>query len=609
MMDVGRHPKIKLLANSEVENVTGYVGNFSVTVRQKARYVQEGVCNSCGECVKVCPVITPDEYQQGFSSRKAIYLPFGQAVPSCYLIDMKSCLGINPIACGKCADVCEQKCIDYDMKDELIKLDVGAIIVATGMEVYDPTEMDEYCYREYPNVITSMEFERLICASGPTDGHFVRPSDQKRPRRIGFIQCVGSRSHSVKGSPYCSNVCCMNTVKDTLLLHDHYPDVECKVFYIDIRAFGKGFEDLFMRSKQAGVKYIRGLPGEIREDSVSKNLTLTAENTTIGRVEEHEFDMVVLSVGVLPRQDNDKIKELLTLSRTADGFYMESHPKLKPVDTPTAGVFLAGCAEGPKDIKDSVTQASASAARAGILLSKGEIKAAAITAVVDVDLCNACGVCEMVCPYRAIVVDAKNKVKAQVITAACAGCGTCGAACTRGAITLRHFTDAQYYTQIDSILEQDPMEKVVVFACKWCSYSGGDFAGVSRLQYPESPRLIRTMCSGRVDEEFVKYAFHKGAPVVLVSGCHYADCHYINANRQTVKRVQKLWDFLERNHIRPERLQLEWISAAEGQKFAKVMKRMEELRSKVTKEEVAETVRILTELEKNKAEKKVAAGV
>lgn len=360
MMDVGRHPKIKLLTNSEVENVAGYVGNFSVTVRQKARYVQEGVCNSCGECVKVCPVITPDEYRQGFSSRKAIYLPFGQAVPSCYLIDMKSCLGINPIACAKCADVCEQKCIDYDMKDELIKLDVGAIIVATGMEVYDPTEMDEYCYREYPNVITSMEFERLICAGGPTDGHFVRPSDQARPKRIGFIQCVGSRAHSAKGSPYCSNVCCMNTVKDTLLLHDHYPDVECKVFYIDIRAFGKGFEDLFMRSKQAGVKYIRGLPGEIREDAVSKNLTLTAENTTTGRVEEHEFDMVILSVGVLPRQDNDKIKELLTLSRTADGFYMESHPKLKPVDTPTAGVFLAGCAEGPKDIKDSVTQASAS---------------------------------------------------------------------------------------------------------------------------------------------------------------------------------------------------------------------------------------------------------
>lgn len=603
-MDAGRHPLIELMTYSEVEEVSGYVGSFKVKVRKKARYVDEEVCNCCGECVKVCPVSVPDEYQMGFSSRKAIYLPFGQAVPSTHLIDMEACLGINPIACGKCSEVCEQNCIDFDMKDEFVDVEVGVIIVATGMDVYDPTEMDEYCYTEYDNVITSMEFERLICAGGPTEGHFIRPSDHKRPMRIGFIQCVGSRSHSAIGNPYCSNICCMNTVKDTLLLADHYPDVECKVFYIDIRAFGKGFEDLYIRSKEAGVKYIRGLPGEIREDAKTKNLVLTVENTTTSQVEEHELDLVVLSVGVIPRQDGDGIKELFTLSRTADGFYMESHPKLKPVDTPTAGVYLAGCAEGPKDIKDSVTQASAAAARSEILLNKGSIKAAAITSVVDDDLCTGCGVCGPVCPYGAIIVDPKTKAKAQVIEAACAGCGNCGAACRFGAITMRHFTDAQILAQIDSILEEDNMEKVVVFACNWCSYAGGDFAGISRLQYPESPRLIRTMCSARVDEEFVKYAFRKGAGMVLVSGCHYTDCHYISANRQTVKRVQRLWDFLERNKTRPERLQLEWISAAEAQKFAKVMRRIEEMRKQVTEEEVEETMKTLTALEKKMRAKK-----
>jgi heterodisulfide reductase subunit A len=222
MMDVGRHPKIEMMTFSEVESVTGYIGNFQVVVRKKATYVDNKQCNSCGECVKVCPVAVPDEYQMGFSSRKGIYIPFPQAVPSSYLIDMKTCLGNNPIACAKCQDVCEKKCIDFDMQDEFVTLDVGAIIVAVGNDVYDPTELDEYGYRSFPNVITSMEFERLICASGPTDGHFVRPGDREPPKSVGFIQCVGSRSRK-RGNPYCSNICCMNTIKDTVLLKDTTP--------------------------------------------------------------------------------------------------------------------------------------------------------------------------------------------------------------------------------------------------------------------------------------------------------------------------------------------------------------------------------------------------
>jgi heterodisulfide reductase subunit A len=602
MMDAGRHPRITLMAYSEVEDVKGFVGNFHVTVRKKARYVDENECTACAECEKVCPVVKPDEYQMGFSSRKAIYLPFAQAVPSSYILNMDDCLGNNPIACGKCLEVCDKKCIDYDMQDEFVEIDVGSIICAIGMDVYDPTELDEFAYTRFSNVITSMEFERLICAGGPTEGHFIRPSDQTRPKRIGFIQCVGSRSEK-KGNPYCSNICCMNTVKDTLLLHDHYPDIENKVFYMDIRAFGKGFEDLYKRSKEAGTKYIRGIPGDIREDPVTKNLILTVENTTTGTVEDHELDLVVLSVGVIPRIDGSRVKQQLTLSEAQGGFFMEAHPKLKPVDAPTRGIFFAGCSESPKDVKDSVTQASAAAARAQILLNAGEISIEAITSVIDHEKCTACGLCVKVCPYNAIRMD-KDTRKVSIIEAACAGCGTCAAECRFDAISMRHFSDDQYLAQVTSILEKNPIEKIVVFACNWCSYSGGDNAGVARLQYPSNVQLIRTMCSGRVDEKFVIEAFRNGAPIVLVSGCHFADCHYIDANRWTQKRVYRLWDKLEKLGIRPERLQLDWISAAEGQKFARVMKEVEELRKQVTQEEIDHTVKVLNEEMAKKKEKK-----
>jgi heterodisulfide reductase subunit A len=604
MMDVGRHPRIELLAYSEVEHVSGFIGNFNVLIRKKARFVDETACTACGDCVRDCPVSVPDEYQQGLSSRKAIYIQLPQAVPSAYLIDMEHCLGNNPIACGKCQAACEKQCIDFDMQDKMINLEVGTIIVATGMDVYDPTEMDEFGYRSFENVITSMEFERLICAGGPTEGHFVRPTDHQLPKKIAFIQCVGSRSAKL-GRNYCSNICCMNTVKDTLLLADHYPGVECKVFYMDIRAFGKGFEDLYMRSKEAGVQYIRGIPGDVWEDPKTKGLYLSVEDTTRGRTEVHEADMVVLSVGVEPRKDSKALQQLLTLSSSADGFLLESHPKLKPVDSPTRGIFYAGCVESPKDVKDSVTQASAAAARSSIILNAGKVKIEAITAMLDKEKCNFCGVCARVCPYHAIEPpDKKTGFYPNIIQAACAGCGTCGAECSVDAITMRHFTDQQIIAQIDSILERNPMEKIVTFACNWCSYAGGDLAGTSRIQYPTNAQLIRTMCSGRVDEKFILYAFGHGAPLILVSGCHFSDCHYINAVTWTQRRIEKLWNKLERLGIRPERLQLEWISAAEGQKFARVMRELENLRQQVSEKEVKETMEILRkEAEKERAKK------
>ena len=584
---------------SEVEDISGYVGNFRAKVRQRARFVDKKTCTACGKCAEVCPVLLPDEFQQGFSSRKAAYIPFPQAVPASYVIDMKHCLGNNPVACAKCIDACEKQCIDLHMEDKIVELNVGTIIVATGMGVYDPTALDEYGYTKYENVVTSMEFERLICGAGPTSGHLVRPSDQKTPKRIGFIQCVGSRTDN-RGNPYCSNVCCMNTIKNSLLIHEHYPDAEIYVFYMSLRAFGKGFEDLLRRSKESGVYYIRGLPGEVREDPRTKDLRVRVENTTTTQVEQYDLDMVILSVGLVPGEGLKPLASLLHLSQTSDGFLMEAHPKLRPVDAPTPGIFFAGCVESPKDVKDSVTQAGAAAARSSILLNAGTIKSEAIKAVVDLVKCNSCGVCARVCPYGAIQVDVKAKAGAKVVTAACAGCGTCAAECRFDAITMQHFTDAQILAQIDAALEEESEKKIIAFLCNWCSYGGGDLAGVSRLKYPATQRFIRTMCSGRVDEKFILYALEKGAPMVLLSGCHLADCHYINANHWTMRRADKLWDRLDKLGIRPERLQLEWISSAEGAKFSKVMWDLEEMRQKVTPEEIEHTRRVLSEYRQSK---------
>ncbi len=591
MTDVGRHPRIKLLTMSEVMDLKGYVGNFDVRILKRARYVDEKECTACGECIKVCPVVRPDEFNLGLSSRRAVFSPFPQAVPSAYVININECLGHNPVVCAKCVEVCDKGCINFHMSDEEIVEKVGSIIVATGMEVYDPTELDEYGYTRFENVLTSLEFERLVNAGGPTNGKLIRPTDRKRPRSVGFVQCVGSRS-SRKGSEYCSNVCCMNTVKSTLVLKEHYPDIDIKVFYIDIRAFGKGFEDLYKRSRRLGVQYLRGLPGTIEEDE-NQGLRVAAENTATGRLDIYNLDMLVLAVGMKPASSTQRLQEMLGLQLTPDGFFLEAHPKLQPVDAATRGIFYAGCAESPKDIKESVTQASAAASRAVRLMHKGEITTEAITSEVITDRCKSCGKCAEVCPYNAITVEIKKKLPAVVNTAACAGCGTCAAECPFDAITMNHFTDTQILTQVKALLEENPEEKILAFACNWCSYAGADYAGVSRLQYPPNVRLIRTMCSGRVDEKFIWDGFLKGAPVVLVSGCHIGDCHYIDANHWTERRVEKVRKKMSKLGIRPERLQLEWISAAEGVHFCELMRRMEAFRQSVTSEEIAETINLL----------------
>ncbi len=599
MSEVGRHPNIELLTLSEVKEVGGHIGNFRVKVLKKARYVKSE-CTSCGDCITACPQLSPDEFNAGLSIRHAIHIPFPQAVPSTFMIDMEQCLNNQGIvACDRCYQACATKCIDFADRNQTIELEVGTIVVATGVDVYDPTALTELGYGKFPNVITTLEFERLINAGGPSAGELIRPSDRKRPMKVAFLQCIGSRSK--RSNHYCSNVCCMNTIKDALLIKEHWPEIDISVFYIDIRAFGKGFEDLFQRARREGVRFVRGIPGEIIEDFHTGNLTLLGENTLLGKPYRTSMDLVILSVGIKPQKNAAEIQRLLNLACDTDGFFMEAHPKLRPVDTTTGGVFLAGAAEGPKDIKDSVTQASAAASRANILMSKGEVKIPATTAQIYRDKCNACGLCARVCPYHAIE-GSKEQGYYHVIQAACQGCGACVSECRFGAIDQTHFTDEQIVSQIDCVLAGNPQDKILAFACNWCSYAGADFAGVGRMQYPTNVRIIRTMCSARVNPKWLERAFLGGIGAILVSGCHPADCHYNNANKHTATRIERFWKRMDKIGVNRDRLRLAWVSAAEGAQFARVIHEMSDGINKLTSRQIEDSIEKFRKFLTKKAE-------
>ena len=560
MSDVGNHPNIELLAYSEVEGIEGYTGNFNVRVRKKARYVTDE-CNGCGECWNVCPVITKNEFDRGLGSRRAIYIPFPQAVPLIATIDMDSC-----IKCGLCEDVCEREAIDFDQKDEIMDINVGSIIVATGFDDYHPDE--RLGYGKYDNVITGIDFERLINASGPVQGRFTLRNG-KKPESVAFIQCVGSRNEE---NPYCSNVCCMYAMKQATQIKEKYPDCEIYILYMDIRAFGKDYEEFYERLRNRGVIFVRGRPSRVVKNKSNDKLIIRVDDTIGGEIREIEVDVVILSAGLIPRSDSKEMQQKLNIGSTADGFFMESHPKLRPVDTPTDGVFLAGTAQGPKDIPASVAQARAAAMGASIPLVRGYVEVDPIIAEVDKEKCISCGLCAKYCPYKAIKHEENKPV--EIMEAACKGCGTCVAICPVGAIQQRGFTDEQIMSQIEEALRRNPEDKILTFLCNWCSYGGADTAGVSRFKYPENTIAIRVMCSGRVSEKFVDRAFELGAGMVLVSGCHPADCHYISGNLNCKERMDRYIKKLESKGIDPRRFRLEWISASEGKQFADLMNEM-----------------------------------
>jgi len=572
MVDAARHPNITLLTYAQVQNVSGYIGNFQVQVLKQPRYVIPERCNGCGLCPEVCPIEIPNEFEEGIAPRKAIYVPQPQAVPLIYTIDIDNC-----IKCYKCVDACGKlHAIDFSQQPEEVTLDVGTIVVATGYDVWDPSPIEEYGYGRSENIITALELERLIGESGPTAGRCTRPSDGEIPSSVAFIQCVGSRDS--RYHEYCSGFCCMYTIKNALVFKEKYPDTEVSIFYIDIRTPSKGYEEFYLRARNEGILFIQGRPSQITEDLETKNLIVRAENIELDQLVELETEMVVLSTAAVPRNEATTLGQALTIPNDPSGFYMEYHPKLKPIDTPSEGIFLAGAAQGPKDIPASVSQGSAAAGRAGRIMVADTWLIEPIVAHVWPDRCinttKKCAICADKCPYNAIVVEPDKP--SEIITAMCHGCGACVAECPHNAITQMHFSDVQILAQMHAVLADKPEEKILALMCHWCSYGGADTAGVSHFKYPSSSRGIRVMCSARMDTDFIFEAFRLGAGMVLASGCHEQDCHYITGQQHAAKRFNKIPRRIERMGISPERFRVEWISAAEGAKYARVITEMDE---------------------------------
>jgi heterodisulfide reductase subunit A len=588
MVDCARHPNITIFASSDLVKVDGYVGNFKVKIRQNPRYVLPDKCTGCGECKDACPIEYPNSWDLNLGTRKAISVPFDQTVPLIYGINRDYC-----IECYKCTEACgERQAIDFNQKPQEVEIEVGAIIVSTGFDVYEPYDMPLLGYGKYPNVITSMEFERLILAAGPTGGKVLRQSDGQKPHRIAFIQCVGSRDKT--HYPYCSNFCCMYTLKHVVQLKEKYKeDVEVYVFYMDIRSPGKGYEEFYDRARERGVNFIRGRVSRIDEDPTTHNLMLHSEDSMLGIPIEVEADMVVLATAAIPKKGSEDVARILNISRDSNGFFMEAHPKLKPLDAPTDGIFFAGSCAGLKDIPYSVSQGSGAASRAATVISKKTWKIEPIISVIDAEKCQKCGLCVSKCPYGAIRQE-KGQV-AEVITASCHGCGTCVAECPHDAISQRHFTDEQIMSQIHAALEEKPEEKIVAFLCNWCSYAGADLAGISRFDYPASVRVIRVMCSGRISRKFILEALRLGAGVVMVGACHLPyDCHYITGNAVMKKRTDALKVALTKLGLSPERFRVEYISAAEGNRYADLIREIDQQRKALGKKKIQEETAKLT---------------
>jgi heterodisulfide reductase subunit A2 len=458
MSQVGHHPFIELSAYSEVEEVSGYVGHFKVKVRKKARHLDVSKCTGCGLCTEKCPYKTDSKFELNLTKRKAAYIPFPQAIPFVATIDPDICIFIKSQGkkCGACAEFCDPGAITVEtllhQTDEITEFEVGSIILATGFQPMDPKSIPQYGYGKYPNVITGLEFERIVSPTGPTGGKIVL-KDGSRPSSVAIVHCVGSRDKNYH--EYCSRICCMYALKQAHYVKEELPDTDVYQFYIDMRCFGDGYEEFYERISREGVTFIRGKAAQVTNKATREaekgRLIVVAEDTLLGTMVRVPIDMVILATAVEPQLDAGKVASLFNIGRKATGFFLERHPKLDPIATSTEGVFVVGCSQGPKDIPDTVAQASAGAARVLAMISKGKITLEAAISSIDEEMCSGCRTCLVLCPFRAVSFDEEKKV-CRINGALCQGCGICAGACPSDAISAQQSTDNQILSQLAGVL-------------------------------------------------------------------------------------------------------------------------------------------------------------
>ncbi len=512
MVSVAQHPNIKIIPMAEVQAVEGSPGNYRALIKKSPRFVNAANCTACGECEKVCPVNVPSEFDANLSTRKAIYTPFKQAVPKTYVIDKEHCLYLTKGVCRLCEKFCKGKAIDFNQKEENIELDVGSVISSTGFELVDAKKFGEYKFGLNPDVITNLQLERLI------GQEMKRPSDKKVAKKVAFVLCVGSRmtNKELGGVEHCCKIGCMASIKQAMLVQKVVPDAEPWIFYTDIRADGKGYEEFYAKAREHNVKFVRGRVAEILPLK-SGDLLVKAEDTLVGCPIEGVFDLVVLVLGITPASGAQELAKKLGIQIGSDEFLVEKHYKLKPVDSQREGIFIAGCAVSPKDIRETTLESSAVASRVATFLGKGEISISPEVAYIDPKKCDSCEICIKVCPVSAIE---KSSKAITVNSISCIGCGICVPKCPKEAINLNNSTEEQLMAQIHSVSDYSMTPKLVAFLEKEIAYGAADLAGQSRATYPANVKIIRVPSTGRIGLKHLLHAFAYGADGVIMFEDH-----------------------------------------------------------------------------------------